>query len=91
MLDLIPVATVTHEGTKVVVEHVTSPIHNSKKNCVFAKYILGNWIVFTREAEIITGELEAVIMNYCEETFPYENILERKTKRRFLLQGIENV
>ncbi len=29
MLDLIPVATVTHEGTKVVVEHATSPIHNS--------------------------------------------------------------
>lgn len=91
MLDLIPVAKVQYKDTEVEVEHALDPIHSSKPNCIFAKHILGNWIVFTRTAEIISGELEGVIMNYCEENFPYENTLEHKTKRRFLLQGIEHV
>lgn len=90
MLDLIPVATVTHEGTKVVVEHATSPIHNSKKNCVFAKYILGNWIVFTREADVISGELEEVIIDFCGKNFPEEKLSDKHTKKSFLLKGISN-
>ena len=90
MIDLIPVATVSHKGTNVVVKHSTTKIHSSKKNCVFAKYILGNWIVFTREAEVISGELEEVIIGYCNDNFPYEALLTNRDKKSFLLEGLDN-
>lgn len=88
MLNLIPVANITLNFTEIEIEHVTTLDTQSDKEKVFAKFVLGNWIVFKENAEIIDGLLEQTVVDFCNKNFPHEALLNKHAKKLFLLTEV---